>query len=226
MSDFHNAAWRTRRLIDFVIVLVVGGPLLFANLTLFEWLQRSQCPRGTFLVGTLRPGAEMIALIAASLGATYLLQMSLIDRWTWLRERWRPYDPDKKTPKWAFRIAGAACAISIPLFVWAALCQYCAAPVGLSFRVEPWAQARSYGWDHIEGIATTCSPGARGSWNTGYFVVMAGGAAVNLMNSPKNFARAYSGLVGALHGRAFAFDDHRVRAGCGSPYLRFLVNRP
>ena len=218
--------YRKQRLIDALVLIAISVPLMIGAIALLDALKRSQCPNDAFLTETLRGGVATFAMLGAAIGATGVLRLALADHWPWLRQQLRPEKPEKHSPRWAYGVAGAAVLIGTILSVWACLCDYCATPHGITYRMEPWDTARSYSWDRLAGVASGCHPGRRGSWNTFYIVVMDDHASFNLMETPRHFADAYTQVARALHGKDYVFDAHRVDANCGSPYRNLLITRP
>jgi|GEM_PF-1839793 len=173
LAKFHRPSrstdegeYRTRRLVDLVLLLVIGLPLMLGAMALLGHMHELQCPAGTFLTDTLRPDYESLGMFGAVLGTTALIRLWLTDHWTGLREQLRPDNPNKKTPRWAYKLAVAAIIIGTPISAWASLCRFCATPQGLTYRVEPEKAEHSYSWNRVIAIATSCSQGGRGSWHT------------------------------------------------------------
>ena len=125
-------------------------------------------------------------------------------------------------------IVGSAVLAAAALFIsiYASFAQFCLTPENVVVRSEPWGATRSYSWNAVRTVTTSCESESETSWNASYVLGFSDGRSLDLMNGTAQTWKALPQITAALHGRAFKFDATGVASDCGADNVDLLARHP
>lgn len=228
---------RGQQLVEFLLAVALLFPLVFGALKLAHIVQRSLCPAGTYLTGSLQNLAEEASLVGTSLALYFLIRNRLVWHTPIFRRVFslhRSISDRRKSTRRIVQIVLSVLAVLLVISsILFATSEFCLVPERIFVRQWPWTKVRQYRWTDVRLVWTSCSFvrvfGGRfihSYWDASFFLVMSDGTALNIISAEPYISRAFPNLAHSLNGASFEFNATHVSTDCGHRDANLLRRRP
>jgi hypothetical protein len=223
---------RARSLLFAALGLSLAGVVWLAMAWLMQRFQAMRCPEATFFWASnqIATALQVVPLAFPAIAVGFWLAHWVASSLPAGLDRFHPTETPRRADaqRQIIRLSLIMLALTLPVSFAASLRQFCLEPHGIAYQATPWSGFRTYGWDEVSSVTTTCRyrSGRRAGWTKQLIVAMRDGAAIDLMTWPAAAHRAYPAIAQALRGQEFSFDASGVAPRCPEPYLSILARRP